>query len=165
MPIDLPRYQDHIMQNLNLLDLNFHVDSTQPVDFTALIGKPTVMYFYPKDNTPGCTSESKDFRDLYQQFQALDAVILGVSRDTLKSHEKFRDKYQLPFPLIADTEETLCQHFDVIKEKSMFGKKVRGIVRSTFVFDREGKLFQHWHKVKVTGHAQNVLEALKTMPS
>ena len=146
------------MQDFNLPDLTFPVASTEqnPIDFASFSGKPVVLYFYPRDNTPGCTHESKDFRDLSDAFKTENTVILGVSRDSLASHERFKDKYQLPFALIADVDEHLCQHFDIIKEKSMFGKKVRGIIRSTFLFDRQGQLYQHWHKVKVTGHAQEV---------
>ena len=130
---------------------------------SELTDKPLVLFFYPKDNTPGCTQEVQDFRDLYPSFSALGANIIGVSRDTVKSHLKFKDKQNLPFELLADTQEQLCQAFDVIKEKNMFGKKCRGIVRSTFLYDADGNLQQHWHKVKVPGHAQIVLNTLTDM--
>ncbi len=128
-----------------------------------LRGQWTVLYFYPRDNTPGCTNEAKDFRDLYQQFQALDAQIFGVSRDSLKSHENFKAKLELPFELISDPDETLCRVFDVIKEKNMYGKKVMGIERSTFLIDPEGVVRREWRKVKVPGHAQAVLETLREL--
>ncbi|AVL71264.1 MULTISPECIES: peroxiredoxin [Oligella] len=124
-------------------------------------GKYLVLYFYPKDNTPGCTNESKDFRDHYDAFTALNAEIVGVSRDSLKSHQNFIDKHNLPFELIADTEETLCQQFDVIKEKNMFGKIGRGIERSTFLINPKGVLIAEWRKVKVAGHVAEVLQTLK----
>lgn len=127
-------------------------------DFT---GKYLVLYFYPKDNTPGCTNESKDFRDHYDAFTSLNAEIVGVSRDSLKSHENFINKYDLPFELIADTEETLCNQFDVIKEKNMFGKIGRGIERSTFLINPKGVLIAEWRKVKVAGHVEEVLQTLK----
>lgn len=124
-------------------------------------GKYLVLYFYPKDNTPGCTNESKDFRDQYDVFKSLNADIVGVSRDSLKSHQNFINKYELPFALIADTEETLCNQFDVIKEKNMFGKIGRGIERSTFLIDPEGVMIAEWRKVKVAGHADEVFKTLK----
>ncbi|MDO5666350.1 MAG: peroxiredoxin [Alcaligenaceae bacterium] len=124
-------------------------------------GKYLVLYFYPKDNTPGCTNESKDFRDQYEAFKSLNAEIVGVSRDSLKSHENFITKYELPFELIADTEEALCNQFDVIKEKNMFGKIGRGIERSTFLINPKGVLIAEWRKVKVDGHVDEVLQRLK----
>ncbi|NLA89254.1 MAG: peroxiredoxin [Alcaligenaceae bacterium] len=126
-------------------------------------GKYLVLYFYPKDNTPGCTNESKDFRDQNETFKALNAEIVGVSRDSLRSHQNFINKYDLPFKLIADTEETLCNQFDVIKEKNMFGKIGRGIERSTFLINPEGKLVAEWRKVKVAGHVDEVLNTLKEL--
>lgn len=129
--------------------------------FYDLKDKKVVMYFYPKDNTPGCTCESEDFRDAYIEFRKENAVILGVSRDSVKSHENFKTKHELTFPLLSDTEETLCAVFSVIKEKTMYGKKVRGIERSTFLYDEKGKLIQEWRKVKVEGHVAEVLAAVK----
>ncbi|MGY6588733.1 MAG: peroxiredoxin [Wenzhouxiangella sp.] len=128
-----------------------------------LAGKPLVVYFYPRDNTPGCTKQGQGFRDLYDRFQAADCQIVGVSRDTLASHEKFAEKQAFPFPLLADTDETLCQAFDVIKEKNMYGKKVMGIERSTFLFDANGKQVQEWRKVRVPGHVEAVLEAVEAL--
>ena len=147
----------------------------QPVpDFTAaatggdfslssLRGKKVVLYFYPKDNTPGCTTEGLQFRDLYSNFAGADAEIVGVSRDSVRSHENFKAKLELPFPLLADTDEVLCTLFDVIKMKKMYGKEVRGIERSTFVIDTEGVLRQEWRGVKVPGHVDEILEAVQAL--
>src|SRR5438477_11971318 len=126
-------------------------------------GHPVVLYFYPKDNTPGCTTEGADFRDLHKQFTKLGAVIAGVSRDSMKSHESFKAKMEFPFELISDADEKLCAQFDVIKMKNMYGKKVRGIERSTFLIDGSGALAHEWRKVKVEGHAAEVLAALKAL--
>ncbi|MBA5639949.1 peroxiredoxin [Duganella sp. LX20W] len=126
-----------------------------------LAGRParyTVLYFYPKDNTPGCTTESMAFRDLHAQFQAAGTEIYGISRDSLRSHEGFKAKLGLPFELISDPEETLCQQFGVMKLKQMYGKTVRGIERSTFVIDAHGQLVKEWRGVKVAGHVDEVLE-------
>ena len=128
-------------------------------------GRPVVLYFYPKDNTPGCTTEGAQFRDLHAQFAKLGAVVAGVSRDSVKSHEGFREKMAFPFPLLSDTDEKLCSLFDVIKMKNMYGKKVRGIERSTFVIDDAGVLRREWRGVKVPGHAQEVLDFVKTLTS
>ena len=124
-----------------------------------LAGKPYVLYFYPKDDTPGCTIEGKDFRDRHADFGKLKVRVLGVSRDSLASHAKFQGKYDLPFELVSDADEKLCQQFDVIKDKNMYGKKVRGIERSTFLVDADGVLRREWRKVKVDGHVAEVLEA------
>jgi peroxiredoxin Q/BCP len=126
-------------------------------------GKWVVLYFYPKDATPGCTLEGQDFRDKYSEFMTLNAVVLGVSRDSLTSHEKFKAKQQFPFELISDKDEQLCQQFDVIKMKSMYGKQVRGIERSSFIIDPEGKIQHVWRKVRVDGHVAEVLETLKVL--
>jgi peroxiredoxin Q/BCP len=128
-----------------------------------LVGQKLVIYFYPKDNTPGCTQEGQDFAAMEQEFAAAGARILGVSRDTLRKHENFRAKYGFGFTLLADTDEDACQAFDVIREKMMYGKKVRGIERSTFVFDAAGKLAGEWRKVKVNGHAAEVLELIRSL--
>jgi peroxiredoxin Q/BCP len=125
--------------------------------------KNVVIYFYPKDNTPGCTTEGQDFRDHYRKFTSRKTVILGVSRDSLRTHENFRTKHEFPFDLISDPEETLCNLFDVIKMKNMYGKKVRGIERSTFLIDKDGVLRNEWRKVKVKGHVEEVLEAVKSL--
>ena len=126
-------------------------------------GHPVVLYFYPKDNTPGCTTEGMQFRDLYPRFEKLGAVVAGVSRDSLKSHENFKAKMGFPFPLLSDSDEALCTQFGVIKMKNMYGKKVRGIERSTFVVDKAGNLAREWRGVKVPGHAEEVLEFVKTL--
>ena len=135
--------------------------SEQEIDSQNLIGQNYVIYFYPKDNTPGCTQEGEDFRDLYKEFKKLKTEIYGVSRETLKSHEGFKAKFDYPFELISDPDEKLCKLFDVMKEKSMYGKKYIGIERSTFLVDKEGKLSAEWRKVKVPGHVDEVLEAVK----
>lgn len=126
-------------------------------------GKLLVLYFYPKDNTPGCTNEGLQFRDLHPNFSKLGCEICGISRDSLKSHENFKTKMGFPFELLSDTEEIACKLFDVIKMKNMYGKKVRGIERSTFVVDARGVLRREWRGVKVPGHAQEVLEFVKTL--
>ena len=122
-----------------------------------------VLYFYPKDNTPGCTAESIQFRDLHPQFQKLGCSIYGISRDSLKSHENFKAKHSFPFDLLADTEEKLCTQFGVIKMKNMYGKQVRGIERSTFVLDREHVIRREWRGIKVPGHVQEVFDFVKTL--
>ena len=124
-------------------------------------GRFLVIYFYPKDATPGCTTQGVDFRDDYKKFQALDTEIFGISRDTLKSHENFKAKFTFPFELLSDEEEKACELFGVIKMKNMYGKQVRGIERSTFVIDPDGKLIQAWRGVKVEGHVKEVLQFIK----
>jgi peroxiredoxin Q/BCP len=126
-------------------------------------GKKLVIYFYPRDNTPGCTQEGEDFRDLSADFRKAGAVILGVSPDSLESHEKFRAKMQFPFDLLSDPEKKICTLFDVIREKSMYGRKFMGVERSTFLIDAAGVLRAEWRKVKVAGHAQAVLEAARRL--
>jgi thioredoxin-dependent peroxiredoxin len=126
-------------------------------------GRPVVIYFYPKDNTPGCTMEGEQFRDLFKKFEKAGAVIVGVSRDSLKSHENFRAKMRFPFDLLSDPDEKLCQQFGVMKMKNMYGKKVRGIERSTFVIGPKGELAREWRGVKVPGHAQDVLDFVGTL--
>ncbi|MES2907943.1 MAG: peroxiredoxin [Pseudomonadota bacterium] len=133
------------------------------VSLSSLAGRKIVLYFYPKDATPGCTLEGQQFRDLYSQFQALDCDIFGISRDTLKLHEKFRSAECFPFDLLSDSDETLCRLFDVIKTKNMYGKQVQGIERSTFVIDGQGVLRQEWRKVKADGHAAEVLNAVQAL--
>jgi peroxiredoxin Q/BCP len=126
-------------------------------------GRKLVIYFYPKDMTSGCTRESQDFRDLYGAFRKAGVDIVGVSRDSLKSHDKFTEKEKLPFPLLSDADEKLCKQFDVIQEKSLYGRKYPGIERSTFLLDGTGILRREWRKVKVPGHAEEVLEAAKSL--
>ena len=126
-------------------------------------GRIVVIYFYPKDSTPGCTTEGQNFRDLHAQFTAADAVVLGVSRDSLKAHENFKTKQSFPFELGSDADEAVCNLFGVIKQKMMYGKQCRGIERSTFVIDHQGVLRREWRGVKVAGHAQEVLDFVKTL--
>jgi peroxiredoxin Q/BCP len=144
---------------------NFTLPATgdKQISLKDLKGQNVVLYFYPKDSTPGCTTEGQNFRDNYAKFKRQNTIVLGVSRDSLKSHENFRSKQQFPFDLLSDAEESLCQLFDVIKMKNMYGKKVRGIERSTFLIDDKGKLRQEWRKVKVDGHVEEVLAAVKTL--
>ena len=127
---------------------------------TDLLGGPLILYFYPKDDTPGCTSEASQFRDLYPQFQAKKARIVGVSRDSAESHRRFKEKFSIPFELLADTESKLCDAFGVIVEKNMYGKKSKGIARSTFLIDGSGKIVKVWPKVNVDEHADEVLASL-----
>jgi peroxiredoxin Q/BCP len=129
----------------------------------AAAGSKLVIYFYPKDMTSGCTRESQDFRDLHSAFRKAGVDIVGVSRDSVKSHDKFTEKEKLPFPLLSDEDETLCKLFDVIHEKSLYGRKYLGIERSTFLLDGTGILRREWRKVKVPGHAEEVLEAAKSL--
>ena len=135
----------------------------QTIKLSELKGKNIVLYFYPKDSTPGCTLEGQDFRDNIRKFSARNTRILGVSRDKLSSHEKFKEKQKFPFDLLSDEEEKLCMLFDVIKEKNMYGKKHMGIERSTFLIDDKGVLRHEWRKVKVKGHIEEVLEAVKNL--
>lgn len=144
-------------------DFALPATGNREIGLQQLKGRNVVIYFYPKDSTPGCTSEGQDFRDNYPAFQQLDTEILGVSRDSLKSHENFKAKQGFPFELLSDSEETLCRLFDVIKEKNMYGRKVMGIERSTFLIDADGVLRREWRKVKVKGHVDEVLEAVKTL--
>jgi peroxiredoxin Q/BCP len=148
--------------NRVVADFKAAATSDQTVRLKDLRGKKVVIYFYPKDSTPGCTTESQDFRDLHAKFKRANAVIFGVSRDSLASHEKFKAKHSFPFELISDPDEKLCSRFDVIKEKSLYGKKFMGIERSTFLIDADGKLRAEWRKVKVKGHAGEVLAAVKS---
>lgn len=126
-----------------------------------LRGKKVVLYFYPKDSTPGCTTESQNFRDLHAKLKRQNAVVLGASRDSLASHEKFKAKHKFPFDLLSDPDEKLCRQFNVIHEKTLYGRKFMGIERSTFLIDEDGKLRQEWRKVRVKGHADEVLDAVK----
>lgn len=144
---------------------DFTLPATGGEDFSlsAARGKALVIYFYPKDNTPGCTMESQAFRDLYPKFKKAGCEIVGISRDSIRSHENFKAKFSLPFPLLSDAEEKACAQFGVIKMKKLYGKEVRGIERSTFVLDKKGVLRQEWRKVKVPDHAAEVLEFVKTL--
>ena len=148
---------------LNRVIADFSVPATRDntIRLKDLRGQNVVIYFYPKDSTPGCTTEGQDFRDLHARFRRQKTVVLGVSRDSIASHEKFRDKQKFPFDLISDPDEELCKKFDVIQEKTLYGRKFMGVERSTFLIDAAGKLRSEWRKVKVNGHAAEVLEAVK----
>ena len=144
---------------------DFSLESTgvSPFRLSSQRGSKLVLYFYPRDNTPGCTQEGADFRDLHKQFVKAGAEVFGVSRDTLASHEKFKAKMKFPFELLADPDEKVCKLFGVMKMKNMYGRKVRGIERSTFVVDARGVLSREWRGVKVPGHAQEVLSFVKAL--
>ena len=144
---------------------DFEALATSGVKFTpqAFLGKTVVLYFYPKDHTPGCTTEAMQFRDKHKEFAKAGAVVFGVSRDNMVSHDKFRATLELPFELVADTEEKLCHMFGVVKNKIMYGKKVKGIERSTFVINPEGVLVHEWRGIKVAGHVDEVLKSVKEL--
>jgi peroxiredoxin Q/BCP len=148
------------------LSYDFELPSTgnKVFGFPNTSGKSLVIYFYPKDDTPGCTTEGQDFRDAYKEFTQFDCDIVGISRDMVKSHEKFKAKMNFPFELLSDSDETVCNLFNVMKMKNMYGKQVRGIERSTFVFDARGELRREWRGVKIPGHVMEVLEFVKTLP-
>lgn len=152
---------------LNRVVANFKVAATgdKTIQLKELRGQNVVVYFYPKDSTPGCTTEGQNFRDLHAKFRRKKTVILGVSRDSLASHEKFKEKQGFPFDLISDPDETLCRKFDVIQEKTLYGRKFMGVVRSTFLIDSDGKLRREWRNVKVKGHADEVLQAVRDLPA
>lgn len=135
----------------------------QTISLADLQGQRVVLYFYPRDSTPGCTREGQDFRDQHSEFQGLNTVILGVSRDSLRAHENFKAKQEFPFELLSDSDETLCNAYGVIKDKNMYGKVVRGIERSTFLIDEKGVLRQEWRKVRVPGHVDAVLAAVREL--
>jgi len=151
------------MLDTQIPDFSLPSTSGQTFTLSAQAGKIVVIYFYPKDSTPGCTTEGQNFRDLYAEFSAVDAVILGISRDSLKSHENFKAKQSFPFELGSDADEAVCNLFGVIKQKMMYGKQCRGIERSTFVIDRKGVLRREWRGLKVAGHVQEVLDFVKTL--
>tara|TARA_X000000368_G_scaffold10279_1_gene8191 strand:- start:2227 stop:2694 length:468 start_codon:yes stop_codon:yes gene_type:complete len=135
--------------------------SNKKICNTDLLGQNTVIYFYPKDSTPGCTTEGQDFRDNYKLFKKLNTEIIGVSRDSIKSHENFKQKQEFPFELLSDPDEKMCKSFDVMKMKSMYGKQYMGVDRSTFLIDTNGKVIKEWRSVKVKGHVDEVLETVK----
>ncbi|WP_153110007.1 peroxiredoxin [Propionivibrio limicola] len=151
------------MINSIVSDFELPATGDQHFKLSANQGKTVILYFYPKDSTPGCTTEAQQFRDLHAEFEQAGCVIAGISRDSLRSHENFKAKQELPFALISDAEEQLCSQFGVIKEKKMYGKLVRGIERSTFVIDKSGVLRHEWRGVKAPGHAQQVLDFVKTL--
>jgi len=144
-------------------DFNLPADSGMNISLQDLKGKPVILYFYPKDDTSGCTAQACQFRDILPDFSGVNAAILGVSRDGIKSHQKFRDKYSLNFPLLADESGEICQKYGVWVEKSMYGRKYFGIERTTFLIDAAGIIRQVWSKVKVPGHAEAVLKALESL--
>jgi peroxiredoxin Q/BCP len=150
---------------LNRVVGDFTADATgdQKIRLKDLRGKNVVIYFYPKDSTPGCTTEGRDFSALQARFKRANTVILGVSRDSLASHEKFKEKQGFKFDLLSDPDEKLCKKFDVIQEKTLYGRKFMGVVRSTFLIDADGKLRREWRNVKVKGHAEEVLEAARAL--
>jgi peroxiredoxin Q/BCP len=153
------------MENINLNDKvpNFELEGTNNLFFnlSSFLGKYIVIYFYPKDSTPGCTNEGIDFTENISKFKKMNVEIFGVSRDGIKSHENFKAKYNFPFELLSDPQEIACNLFNVIKMKNMYGKKIRGIERSTFLISPEGKLINEWRGVKVNGHIKEILEVLK----
>ena len=151
------------MIDQKVADFSLPATGGSTFSLAACHGKPLVIYFYPKDSTPGCTTEAQQYRDLYPEFTAIGCTVVGVSRDSLKSHENFKLKQELPFALLSDAEESLCQQFAVIKTKSMYGKQHKGIERSTFVIDRDGVLRREWRGVKVPGHAQEVLDFVQSL--
>jgi peroxiredoxin Q/BCP len=151
------------MLNQSIPDFQLPATSGKTFQLSAYAGKNVIIYFYPKDSTPGCTTQGIQFRDAYAQFQALNTEIFGISRDSLKSHENFKAKFTFPFELLSDAEELACSIFGVIKMKNMYGKQVRGIERSTFVIDQNGKLIKEWRGVKADGHAAEVLSFIQTL--
>ena len=144
---------------------DFSLESTGGNTFrlSATRGKKVVLYFYPKDNTPGCTTQGADFRDRHQQFKGAGCEVYGISRDSIKSHQGFKAKMKFPFELLSDPDEAVCKQFGVMKDKNMYGRKVRGIERSTFVIDEKGKLAREWRGVKVPGHVEEVLNFVKAL--
>lgn len=150
--------------NRVVADFSAATTGDQEMRLKDLRGKNVVLYFYPKDSTPGCTTEGRDFAALHAKFKRKDTVIFGVSRDSIASHEKFKAKQGFPFELISDPDEKICRKFDVIHEKSLYGRKFMGVVRSTFLIDKAGKLRAEWRKVKVKGHAESVYDAVQNLP-
>jgi peroxiredoxin Q/BCP len=144
-------------------DFTAEATGNQTIRLKDLRGKNVVIYFYPKDSTPGCTTEGRDFSALHAKFKRANTVILGVSRDSIASHEKFKAKQGFTFDLISDPDEIVCKKFDVIQEKTLYGRKFMGVVRSTFLIDADGKLRKEWRNVKVAGHAEEVLDAVKAL--
>ena len=149
--------------NMTVPDFSAEITGTTPFQLSQFRGKKLVLFFYPKDNTPGCTTESLQFRELYPIFQKAGTEIIGISRDSIRSHDGFKSKLDLPFELISDADEMVCTMFDVIVMKSMYGKKVRGIERSTFIIDAAGQIVKEWRGVKVPGHVDEVLEFVQNL--
>ena len=144
-------------------DIKLTLSGGKTVKLSDYKGQNVVLYFYPRDNTPGCTTEGQDFRDNHTKFRRRNTVVLGVSRDSVASHDKFKEKQKFPFDLVSDPDEKLCKKFDVINEKNMYGKKVMGIERSTFILDDKGVLRAEFRKVKVAGHVEAILEEIKKL--
>ena len=151
------------MPENNIVDFSLPATGGQTFTLSGTRGKHLVIYFYPKDNTPGCATEAQQFRDLYAKFQKANCGVVGISRDSIKSHENFKDKFSLPFMLLSDADERVCNLFGVIRMKNMYGKQVRGIERSTFAFDKEGALRHEWRGLKADGHAQEVLDFINSL--
>ena len=151
------------MSENTVADFSLPATGGQTFTLSAARGKHLVIYFYPKDNTPGCTTEAQQFRDLYPKFQQANCELVGISRDSIKSHETFKTRFTLPFALLSDADEIACNLFGVIKQKNMYGKQVRGIERSTFVIDSHGALRREWRGLKADGHAQEVLDFVSTL--
>ncbi len=151
------------MTGLTIPDFELPATSGQRFASAAFRGHRYILYFYPKDDTPGCTDEGVQFRELYEEFKKIGVAVFGVSRDSIASHEKFKAKMNFPFELLSDSNETVCRLFDVIKEKNMYGKKVTGIQRSTFIMGPHNDILAEWRGVKVSGHAAEVLSRAKTM--
>jgi thioredoxin-dependent peroxiredoxin len=152
-----------LMSENKVADFSLPATGNQTFTLSGARGKHLVIYFYPKDNTPGCTAEAQQFRDLYAKFKKANCEVVGISRDSIKSHENFKAKFTLPFALLSDADETACNLFGVIKQKNMYGKQVRGIERSTFVIDKDGMLRHEWRGLKADGHAQEVLDFVTTL--
>jgi peroxiredoxin Q/BCP len=146
-----------------IADFTLPATGGQDISLSDLSGRNVVVYFYPKDNTSGCTTEGQDFRDRINTFRRHNTTVLGISRDSIRSHENFKARQQFPFELLSDADEKVCRAFDVIREKNMYGRKVMGIERSTFLIDAHGRLRQEWRKVKVAGHVDAVLEAVRAL--
>ncbi|MGA9665343.1 MAG: peroxiredoxin [Gallionella sp.] len=151
------------MSEKTVADFSLPATGNKTFTLSGALGEHLVIYFYPKDNTPGCTTEAQQFRDLYTKFRRAHCEVAGISRDSLKSHENFKAKFSLPFDLLSDTDEAVCNLFGVIRQKNMYGKQVRGIERSTFVFDKAGKLRREWRGLKADRHAQEVLDFVTTL--
>jgi peroxiredoxin Q/BCP len=163
MDQDLALAERPSVLNMTVPDFSVAMTSDRTFQLSDYKGKKIVLYFYPKDNTPGCTTEGIQFRELYPEFQQANAEIFGASRDSIRSHEGFKAKLEMPFELISDPDEAVCNLFDVMKMKNMYGKKVRGIERSTFIIDESGKLVKEWRGVKVPGHIDEVLKFVKAL--
>ena len=151
------------MPTMEVVDFTLPATDGATFNLHATRGKALVIFFYPKDNTPGCTTESQQFRDLHDEFKKANCEVVGISRDSMKSHENFKAKFSLPYALLSDSDESVCEQFGVMKLKNMYGKQARGIERSTFVLDASGKLCKEWRGLKADGHAQEVLDFVRTL--